>query len=241
VYRFYVREVRIGSRTLSTVRRNLAEVIAVCNGSEKPTQQLREIMAGLKSGAVPPEWRRAYVSAPSLTAGKWIGDFKRRIEQLASVVRDGVTKLSSTGVWLGGLFSPEAYVMALRQVVASRNAWSLEEVALEVHMDVGAERLAALRDGCVVHGMALEGAAWDCVRQELQLSSSIAHRLRNATLCWVKKASLEERTRISMPVYLNRNRSDMIFTVDVAAPLADVPSSVWSQRGLALIAWSQSI
>lgn len=241
VYRFYSREVRIGSRTLFNVRRALREVVAVCTGAEKPTQQLREVIAALKAGAVPLDWARAYTIAPTLTAGQWIGDFKRRVEQLESVVNSGVSRLRSTGVWLGGLFAPEAYLMALRQVVASKNKWSLEEVALEVQMNVAPDALAALADGMVVHGMTLEGAAWDSAAQELALASAIAHPLENATLSWVNKATLSDRRRISVPVYLNRNRSEMLFTVDLAAPLDAVPDSVWSQRGLALVAWSKGI
>lgn len=35
-------------------------------------------------------------------------------------------------VWLGGLFTPEAYITATRQYVAQANAWSLEELTLEI-------------------------------------------------------------------------------------------------------------
>jgi dynein heavy chain 1 len=239
VYRFYSREVRIGSETLSAVRHTLEEVLAVCSGTEKPTQLLRTVIATLRSGAVPAEWSHAYATVKT-TIGKWVSDFKRRIEQLAAVVEDGISRTTSNGMWLGGLFAPEAYIMALRQAVASERQWSLEEVALEVRMNVDADSLGAFRDGCIVHGMTLEGAAWDSDAHELTLSNSIAHRLRNVTMQWVNTANLENRRRVPVPVYLNRNRSKLLFVVNVAAPLDDVPLSVWSQRGLALIAWTQS-
>ena len=35
-------------------------------------------------------------------------------------------------VWLGGLFSPEAYITATRQFVAQVNSWSLEELYMQV-------------------------------------------------------------------------------------------------------------
>jgi dynein heavy chain 1 len=241
VYRFYSREVGIGSRTLTNLRRDLTDVIAVCNGVEKPTQLLREVIASLNAGTVPKEWASSYTVAPLLTAGQWVTDFKRRVEQLELVVTNGVSRLGSTGVWLGGLFAPEAYLMALRQVVAAKNKWSLEEVALEVHINVVKETLAELADGFIVHGMTLEGATWSSEEQQLQLSGDIAYPLENATLSWVNRSSLPDRERITVPVYLNRNRVEMLFTVDLAAPLATVPKSVWSQRGLALVAWSNSI
>ena len=40
--------------------------------------------------------------------------------------------IQSANVWLGGLFSPEAYVTASRQHVAQENKWSLEELQLKV-------------------------------------------------------------------------------------------------------------
>ena len=35
-------------------------------------------------------------------------------------------------IWLGGLFTPEAYITATRQYVAQANNWSLEELYLDV-------------------------------------------------------------------------------------------------------------
>ena len=35
-------------------------------------------------------------------------------------------------IWLGGLFTPEAYITATRQYVAQVNNWSLEELYLDV-------------------------------------------------------------------------------------------------------------
>ena len=35
-------------------------------------------------------------------------------------------------LWLGGFFTPEAYLTAIRQCVAQSNNWSLEELVLSV-------------------------------------------------------------------------------------------------------------
>lgn len=37
-------------------------------------------------------------------------------------------------IWLGGLFTPEAYITATRQYVAQANNWSLEELYLDVSL-----------------------------------------------------------------------------------------------------------
>ena len=40
----------------------------------------------------------------------------------------------SVEIWLGGLFTPEAYITATRQYVAQANNWSLEELYLDVRI-----------------------------------------------------------------------------------------------------------
>ena len=42
----------------------------------------------------------------------------------------------SLNIWLGGLFTPEAYITATRQYVAQANNWSLEELYLDVSVVV---------------------------------------------------------------------------------------------------------
>lgn len=43
-----------------------------------------------------------------------------------------VSVLQTLHIWLGGLFTPEAYITATRQYVAQANNWSLEELYLDV-------------------------------------------------------------------------------------------------------------
>jgi hypothetical protein len=40
----------------------------------------------------------------------------------------------SCTIWLGGLFTPEAYITATRQFVAQANLWSLEELTLNIEI-----------------------------------------------------------------------------------------------------------
>lgn len=54
------------------------------------------------------------------------------------MVFDGTTHWHSFSqnfeIWLGGLFTPEAYITATRQYVAQANNWSLEELYLDVSL-----------------------------------------------------------------------------------------------------------
>lgn len=40
--------------------------------------------------------------------------------------------MQNVNIWLGGLFTTEAYITATRQYVAQANNWSLEELYLDV-------------------------------------------------------------------------------------------------------------
>ena len=54
--------------------------------------------------------------------------------------------VQSAKVWLGGLFTPEAYITAMRQHVARAKKWSLEELCLNVSNACLRQQLSA--EGC---------------------------------------------------------------------------------------------
>ena len=66
-----------------------------------------------------------------------------RLQQLENIA----TGSSGKGVWLGGLFQPEAYVTATRQTVAHQNGWSLEQLVLDLRVEEVNER-----EGFVIEG-----------------------------------------------------------------------------------------
>ena len=49
-----------------------------------------------------------------------------------TVINDIFSLAQMVEIWLGGLFTPEAYITATRQYVAQANNWSLEELYLDV-------------------------------------------------------------------------------------------------------------
>ena len=59
--RFFARECSIGSRLLSRIKKDLYELVEVCNGSVKQTNELRALMSDLNRGEPPPvplsSWR----------------------------------------------------------------------------------------------------------------------------------------------------------------------------------------
>lgn len=80
--------------------------------------------------------------------------------------------------------------------------------------------------------MKLQGAV--CRRNVLSLTSAIMTELPLTTLIWTRHEEVSNVGKITLPVYLNSTRSDLLFTVDL--PLEnESPHNIY-ERGVALLA-----
>ena len=93
--------------------------------------------------------------------------------------------LQSCSVWLGGLFTPEAYITATRQFVAQANSWSLEELVLNVKICDNVKQLQFDDCSFVITGLKLQGAS--CKNDVLSLSSHVSNDLPVATIKWSRE------------------------------------------------------
>ncbi|KAG1874247.1 dynein heavy chain and region D6 of dynein motor-domain-containing protein [Suillus tomentosus] len=229
LYRLFFREALIGRKLLDQVCKDLADVVKVCDGELKQTNHLRTLMSSLTKGTIPSHWRR-YKVPKAMSVSEWIPDLARRLSQL-----DGITSvqqnLSNVEVWLGGLFFPEAYITATRQAVAHRKRWSLETLHLRLDIDQMNDPGAFIVDGLI-----LEGAAWDAENEKLVLNDGQAVRLNASQIRWVQDDSSEEQPAdlVTLPVYLNNDRSDVMFTVDL--PFDKHSASLVAMRAVCLTA-----
>jgi dynein heavy chain 1 len=69
----------------------------------------------LNSDFVPASWKK-YIVPPSMTAAEWLRDFTKRVEQLKQLSRSN--DHGRSGIWFGGLLSPEAFLIATQQSTA---------------------------------------------------------------------------------------------------------------------------
>ncbi|CAM9594499.1 unnamed protein product [Lampetra planeri] len=237
LFRFFEREIKVGSTLLHDVRSDLGDVVAVCEGRRKQTNYLRNIISQLAKGILPRSWAR-YTTPGSMTVMQWVADFSERIQQLQRIShaasQGGAKELKSLHVWLGGLFVPEAYITATRQYVAQANSWSLEELSLQVTVS-GASGGAQGLDACSfgVTGLKLQGAT--CSDNKLSLSHTISTELPLTALHWAKLTDVEKlTTTVTLPVYLNFTRADLIFTVDLEIS-GHEDARRFYERGVALL------
>ncbi|KZT06248.1 dynein heavy chain [Laetiporus sulphureus 93-53] len=224
LYRLFYREGSIGSKLLSQVRRDLADVVKVCEGALKQTNHLRTLMSSLTKGTIPDHWRQYKVHKAMAVSG-WIPDFARRLGQLDQIA--GLDNLSNVEVWLGGLFFPEAYITATRQAVAHRKKWSLETLHLKLDIEKVNDPGAFIVDGLV-----LEGATWDS--EKLVLSDGEAVRLNPSQIRWVQADDTTPVGTVNLPIYLNNDRSHVLFTVDL--PFDSAAGALVATRAVCLTA-----
>ena len=83
------------------------------------------------AGTVPAHWIK-YKTPRGTAVAQFIVDLNSRLAQLESIAADPTSR---RGVWLGGLFQPEAYITATRQAIAHQKGWSLEQLVLSLDVE----------------------------------------------------------------------------------------------------------
>ncbi|KAJ3212195.1 hypothetical protein HDU67_003972 [Dinochytrium kinnereticum] len=202
--RYFEREHKIGSSLLKAVRNDLHELKDVCEGKVKQTNNTRQLVDCITKGVIPSSWNRYKVSKTA-SLSFWIGDFKQRLDQIALIAKS--QDFRSITVWIGGLFLPEAFATATRQNVSQRNGWSLEELSLKVHI-----AHAPSDNAFKISGLRLAGAEW--TGKAVRLSSEVFTKLQEVSIEWVKGAT-RTPAGVPIPVYLNGDRSDLLFVANL--------------------------
>ncbi|EIW86375.1 dynein heavy chain protein 1 [Coniophora puteana RWD-64-598 SS2] len=230
LYRFFSREGTIGQKLLGQVRKDLESVIKVCEGELKQTNHLRTLMSSLTKGTIPNHWRK-YKVPKVMSVSECIPDLSRRLAQLEEIVTMQ-QNLPHVEVWLGGLFFPEAYITATRQAVAHRKRWSLE--TLHLRLEIGEVKNP---EAFMIDGLSLEGASWNVELRKLGLNDGQSVRLNPSQIRWVQidPETPEDKTGlVTLPVYLNNDRSDVMFSVDL--PFDDGDAALVAMRAVCLTA-----
>ena len=237
LFRFFEREINTGIRLLKTVLHDLNDVVSICQGHKKQTNYHRQLLKDLAKGLIPQNWKR-YTVPKNLIVQPWIVDFAERIKQMSQITKNfseqGLDSLKSSIIWLGGLFSPEAYITATRQYVAQTNSWSLEELILEINVQSDPNNANLDNFSFGLTGLKLQGA--ECNNNRLFLSAKISNEFPLAVIRWARQSTSEKQsstTKINLPVYLNSTRSELLFRLDMET---EQNYSLFYMRGVAILA-----
>ena len=83
-------------------------------------------------GGIPDAWKVFYRSISSLSLEQWIHDFQKRLLHQKDLEKVTLLEdLSQRSIWLGGLFSPEGFLTATRQVFSKQLGISMENLSLD--------------------------------------------------------------------------------------------------------------
>ena len=233
IYRFLLREVAVASKLLNKVRDDLNQLILMSKGESKSTNELRDIAKNIFNDSVPKVWQ--IYSTLELNVTEWILDLKNRINQLNKITQ--AKDYGRSGLWLGGLIFPEAYLTATRQSVAQELKVSLDELMLSVEL---VKNITIIDNTCfVLKGLCIEGAEWNYEQNKLIMTDSLFSQLPPFLLKWSVKKNSNLSNIFPIPVYLNTMRKNLLFSVFIKneSVLSD---SDWYQRGIALISWNKT-
>ncbi|KAI9501195.1 dynein heavy chain [Coemansia spiralis] len=246
LFRVIERENSVARALLERVCTDLAHLRETCRGERKQTNHLRQLLADFSAGVVPKAWVSAYTVPREYSLSKWIADFANRLEQgrvlVERIERSGsamiVREMQSQSVWLGGLLYPEAFITATRQAVAKQLQCSLEELEIGIALDTDNES-----DAFGVNGLRIEGAVWKPRQQALALNDGGAERLGECHLKWMRRQKHDEQDSdrknvVGIPVYLNMDRSNLLFEAKLQIDSADGSTSTGAviQRAVAIVA-----
>ncbi|KPM05539.1 dynein heavy chain, cytoplasmic-like protein [Sarcoptes scabiei] len=239
LYRYFEREVNGAAKLLSIVRQDLLDVISICKSEKKQTNYHRDVNESLAKGMVPNHWKSYFKSPESFTVIQWITDFVDRIKQMQQISSTSMSSLKNLNIWLGGLFVPEAYITATRQFVAQANGWSLEELALEISVSDSAATTD--KSSFSINGLKLQGG--EVINNKLYVSKRIVTPLPFTSFKWLKSSGVaeesESKSSITIPVYLNSTRSELLFSVDMELG-ENQEEYMFYERGVALVCSSNA-
>ncbi|RLN69358.1 hypothetical protein BBJ29_000235 [Phytophthora kernoviae] len=238
VYRCMFRELELGANFLGKVVGLLQTVQKVCAYKVKPSNETREAMRTLYREQVPTQWSQLYRVSDELNLSEWLSDFARRVHQLNALAQVAPTELlqQPDGIWLGGFFSPEAFVTAARQSAAADLGCSLDELRLLAEVE---DSSVSAPSRFTARGLLLEGATWNFTgfapSNEIRNSVSALH------LRWAPQNEEESEDVRLLPVYSSSKRDTLLFSVGVRMENSAFPQTQWVQRSVALVLWELQV
>lgn len=216
--RYFTREATRGSKLLNKVRKNIQEIMDICEGKAKQTNESRKLCDELTKQQVPKTWAQ-YKFSPHFSVTQWILDFASRVSQLSRIKAGD---MEHHQIWLGGLFQPEAWITATHQAAARKYNMSLEDLELELQFGNAA-------DGFKVKGLRLYGAS-PVGEDTIKLSSEIETEIEVSSIIWKPCTAVQKKSCV-LPVYRNSARDDLLFTAKLNS--SDTEGQLY-ERGVAI-------
>ncbi|KAL3317582.1 Dynein heavy chain 10, axonemal [Cichlidogyrus casuarinus] len=216
-------------RSLQVLKRALVGEVGM-------SAELDDVARSLFNGQIPTIWRKL-APATLKSLANWMSHFHQRNNQYLRWVELGDPKV----IWLSGLHIPESFLTALVQATCRKNGWPLDKSALasSVTEYVTPEDVQERGQGCLIHGLYLEGASWDTETSCLirQKPKQLIQPLPILRVIGIESHRLKLQNTFRTPVYVTSARRNamgvgLVFEADLKT---NVHISHWVLQGVCLI------
>ncbi|KAJ3091620.1 Dynein heavy chain 5, axonemal [Quaeritorhiza haematococci] len=218
---------------ISLVRTTLLDLKLAIDGTIIMSPPLQQALDALYDARVPENWVKP--SWQSSTLGLWFSELLGRVQQFQTWLYDGRPLV----FWLSGFFNPQGFLTAIRQEITRlHNGWALDSVKLapEVMKQMKEDITAPPAEGVYIHGLFIEGAAWD--RKNIRLTESqpkVIYQAMPVIHVSATNSTDEGDPRLyRCPVYRRPRRTDLNYIFDVDLKTNATPD-YWILRGVALL------
>lgn len=227
---------------LNEIRRSLIELQMGLSGALNITEQMEILSNTLSMNRVPKIWEEvAYWSKKNL--GSWFLDLLERVKQLDAWSDSLVLPKS---LWISGLFNPMSFLTSVMQITARAKGLPLDNMTLQTNVTnlTDVEEVQNYpENGAYVHGLFLEGAAWDMGRggpDDGCLTDSTLKDLHpRLPIVNVIAVPIEEKVTVAMyqcPVYVTSMRGPTyVFTANLKMESEESDPNKWILAGVALL------
>lgn len=251
---FLYQEIQRLQAVLGKVSFMLQQLLLAINGEVVMTESLQQCLDAIFDAKVPRSWLYTVAGDEFSwllpTLGLWFSSLGLRDDQDRTWLLTG----RPYSYWLTGFFNPQGMLTAMKQEVCRRhqkdaNKWALDDIMYHTevtHYDRVESVKSAPQEGCYVHGLFLEGAAWSKEQQSLVESEpktlyvSLPVLLVSANLKTeefrIRKDVYGAAGPYECPCYKYRTRTDrfFIFIVTLKAQQEKNPA-FWTLRGVGLL------
>ncbi|PLW56951.1 hypothetical protein PCANC_02857 [Puccinia coronata f. sp. avenae] len=238
LFRFFDREVALGQKLLGVIRKDLNELIGVCNGEVKQTNHLRSLIGEITKAIIPSHWKRYKVN-PTISLAQWISNFVNRIQQLCRIVQ---SNNFTDSICLGLLFFPDGFLTATRQFVSHQTKISLEELKLQLFLEYDDPVSTGIgNDGFRLEGLIIQGG---CLKDSrLELNEGGDYTPSRSILKWTAgtksqqqpdgEEKIDRRRSVELPIYLDTSRTHLLFCASLPS---NEDAGLLSRRGMCIVA-----
>uniref|UniRef100_H2YUI8 AAA+ ATPase domain-containing protein n=1 Tax=Ciona savignyi TaxID=51511 RepID=H2YUI8_CIOSA len=230
---FLKQEIARMQKVITLVRITLTDLKLAIEGTIIMSENLRDALDNLFDAKVPSLWRK--VSWESSTIGFWFTELIERNSQLSHWIFDG----RPTCFWMTGFFNPQGFLTAMRQeVTRMHKGWALDTVTLhnEVLKQFREDISSSPVEGVYVHGLFLDGAAWDRRNSRLQESQPkvLFVPLPVVHVFAINSTAPKDPSLYVCPVYKKPCRTDLTYITPLWLKTTQKPTH-WTMRGVALL------